>query len=104
MTGGASDQWALADYGAPKYLGLLAELETASGNAEGALPLIREGLATAQEGGQHIWDARHRLRGDILLKRDPGNPLPAEETYKTAIAVAKEQGAVVEVSSSLASR
>jgi predicted ATPase len=77
----------------PKYLGLLAELETAAGNAEGALPLISEGLATAQEGGQHIWDAYlHCLRGDILRKCDPFDPA-GEEAYKTSIAIAKQQGA-----------
>ena len=35
----------------------------------------------------------HRLRGDILLKRSPVDQAPAEEAYRTAIAVAKEQGA-----------
>ena len=33
------------------------------------------------------------LRGDILLKRNPADPAPAEEAYRTAIAVAKQQGA-----------
>ena len=35
----------------------------------------------------------HLLRGEILLKRDPANPAPAEEAFQTALAVAKEQGA-----------
>ena len=35
----------------------------------------------------------HRLRGEILLKRDPGSPALAEEAFQTAIAVAKEQRA-----------
>ena len=34
-----------------------------------------------------------RLRGDILSKRDPANPARAEEAFKTAIAIAKQQGA-----------
>jgi predicted ATPase len=51
-------------------------------------------LATAREGGQHIADAfLHRLRGDILLKRDSADPAPAEYAYQTAIAIAKQQGA-----------
>ena len=33
----------------------------------------------------------HRARGEILLKRDPANPAPAEEAFLTAIAVAKQQ-------------
>src|SRR5208283_4764601 len=33
----------------------------------------------------------HRVRGEILLKRDPANPAPAEDALLTAIAVAKRQ-------------
>ena len=76
--------------GTPYFLGCLAELEAAAGDHERALALIDEGLAMAREGGQRVWDAfLHRLRGDILLKRDPANPAPAEEAYQTAIAIAK---------------
>jgi hypothetical protein len=35
----------------------------------------------------------HRLRGDILLKRDPADPAPAEDAYRTAMAIAKQQSA-----------
>ena len=35
----------------------------------------------------------HRLRGDMLLKCDPGNGHRAEDAFKTAITIAKEQGA-----------
>ena len=35
----------------------------------------------------------HRLRGDILLKRDPSDPAPAEDAYRTAMAIAKQQSA-----------
>ena len=35
----------------------------------------------------------HRVRGEILLKRDPANPAPAEEAFRAAIAIAKHQGA-----------
>ena len=33
----------------------------------------------------------YRLRGEILLRRDPANPVPAEEAFQTAIAIAKQQ-------------
>ena len=76
------------------YLVLLAELEVDAGNAEGALTLIANGLAMAQDGGQHYADSSlHRLRGDIILKRDPANLSPAEEAYRTAIVIAKQQAA-----------
>ena len=35
----------------------------------------------------------HRIRGEILLKRDPANTAPAEEAFLTAIAVAQQQKA-----------
>ena len=33
------------------------------------------------------------VRGDVLLKRDPADLGPAEEAYRTAIAIAKQRGA-----------
>ena len=35
----------------------------------------------------------HRLRGEILLKRDPSDLAPVEEAFRTSIAIAKEQSA-----------
>jgi adenylate cyclase len=80
--------------GVPYLLGCLAELEAAAGDAARALALIDEGLAMADEGGQQVCDAfLHRLRGDILLKRDLTKTAPAEEAHQTAIVIAKRQGA-----------
>jgi predicted ATPase len=51
-------------------------------------------LARASETGERLADSfLHRLRGDILLKRDPADPAPAQDAYRTAIAIAKQQGA-----------
>ena len=73
---------------------MLAELETASRSFDSAFALIDQGLAIGEETGEHLTDAYlHRLRGDLLLLRDPANPVPAEQAFETAIAVAKEQGA-----------
>jgi hypothetical protein len=33
-----------------------------------------------------------RIRGEILLKRDPANPAPAEKAFRAAIAIARRQG------------
>jgi predicted ATPase len=73
------------------FQGLLAEIE-AQGDAQGALTLIDEALALAGETGEHWSDAfLHRLRGEILLKRDPANTALAEDALLTAIAVAQQQ-------------
>ena len=77
----------------PLYQGLLAELEAQKDDADGALRGIDEALALANETGERWTDALlHRIRGKILLQRDPTNPVPAEEAFQTAIEIAKEQG------------
>ena len=78
----------------PGFLGALARLEAAAQNYERALALIDEALVMSQEGGDRLYDFNlHRLRGNILLKRDPANPAQAEDAFKTSLAIAKQQGA-----------
>jgi predicted ATPase len=78
---------------APLFQGLLAELD-AEEDAEGALRGIDEALALANETGERWTDALlHRLRGEILLKRDPANTAPAEKAFLAAITVAQAQKA-----------
>ena len=78
----------------PFYQGLLAELETEGQGAEGALSRIDEALALAQQTGEHGTDAfLHRIRGEILLRRDPANTAPVEQAFLTAIAIAQQQKA-----------
>jgi class 3 adenylate cyclase/predicted ATPase len=79
---------------APVMHGLVAELEVATQGLDRALTLIDQGLAIADETGEHFTDPYlFRLRGELMLRRDPANPAPAEEAFQTAIAIAKEQGA-----------
>jgi class 3 adenylate cyclase len=91
----------LADYrdqgnrlGVPGYLGALARLEAAEQNYERSLASVDEALAMSHEDGDRLYDSTlHRLRGNILLKRDPANRALAEQAFKTSLAVAKQQGA-----------
>jgi predicted ATPase len=77
----------------PFFQGLLAEIE-AQGDAEGALTRLDDALALAAETGERWSDAfLHRLRGEILLKRDPANTAQAEDAFLTAIAIAQQQKA-----------
>jgi hypothetical protein len=79
---------------ATHFMGLLAQIEAEVGDNEGARTRIDGALELAAETGTHVFDPfLHRLRGDILLKRDLADPGPAEEAYRTAIAIAKQQGA-----------
>ena len=78
----------------PLFWGLLAEIEAEGHGAEGALTRVDEALALAAETGEHWTDSfLHRIRGEILLKRDPANTAPAEEAFLTAIAIAQQQKA-----------
>jgi class 3 adenylate cyclase/predicted ATPase len=89
---------AFTDQGNRAYLtlfhGKLAELEGERGEVEGALTRIDDALALASETGEHWSDALlHRLRGEILFKRDPDNAAPVEEAFLAAIAIAQQQKA-----------
>jgi predicted ATPase len=71
----------------------LAEAEAQAGDSVRAVALLDEALTTADRLGYRAFEAElHRARGELLLKRDPANPAPAEEAFLTAIAVAKQQG------------
>jgi predicted ATPase len=72
----------------------LSETEARAGELGGAIATLDAGLTSSDQTGQRAFDAfLHRARGDILLKRDPEDPAPAEEAYQTAIAIAQQQGA-----------
>jgi predicted ATPase len=89
---------AYADQGASTtvayFEGLLAELEVETLGAESALARINEAIALASRVDYRCDLAfLHRLRGDISIRRNPRDPAPAEDAYRTAIAIAKQQGA-----------
>jgi class 3 adenylate cyclase/predicted ATPase len=78
----------------PLFQALLAELEAEGNDTDGGLRRIDEALALASETGEHWTDVLlHRIRGAILLKRDPANTAPAEEAFQSAIAIAQAQKA-----------
>jgi predicted ATPase len=72
---------------------LLAECEAEQGG-DGALARIEEVLAVVAETGEHWTDALlHRIRGEILLKRNIANTASAEEAFLTAVGIAQQQKA-----------
>ena len=76
------------------FQGLLAGLELETLGADSAVARIDEALVSADQATNFAsLPFLHRLRGDILLKRKPPDITPAEDAYRTAIAVAKQQGA-----------
>ncbi len=72
----------------------LAEAEARAGDPGRASALLDDALATDGRAGCRAFEAElHRVRGDILLRRDPPDAAAAEDAFLAAIAVAKEQGA-----------
>ena len=78
----------------PVFDAALAEAEMLGGETQAALEAIDAALANTERQGQQWFDAEiHRIRGEILLKRDPAKTDPAEAAFQTAIAVARQQKA-----------
>ena len=70
----------------------LSEAEARAGDLEGAVATLDEALSTAERVGFRAFEAElHRTRGDLLLRRDPANPSPAEDAHKHAIEIAHAQ-------------
>jgi class 3 adenylate cyclase/predicted ATPase len=73
---------------------LLAEAEAEAGESDVAFCTINHALAASERTGRHWYDVEtHRIRGEILLRRNSADTLTAEEAFQRAIAVAGEQGA-----------
>jgi predicted ATPase len=71
-----------------------AEAEARAGDVDRAVAILDEALATSERIGHRAFDAElHRVRGEMLLKRDPASPAPAEEAFRTAVAIARQQAA-----------
>ena len=89
----ASHQGMLSD--AWFYTALLAELEAKTLGPDSALERIDEALVLARQVDDRCdLPFPYLLRGELLLERDEANPLPAEEAFGTALAIAREQGAL----------
>ena len=70
----------------------LAEAEARAGDVDRAIVILDEALATPERTGHRAFEAElHRVRGEMLLKRDPADAAPAEEAFQTAIGVAERQ-------------
>jgi predicted ATPase len=76
----------------PLYLSLLAEALALAGKIEEGLAALDDALATAAVSGARGWDAEiHRLCGELTARLPYPDP-EAEESFRTALAIAREQG------------
>jgi predicted ATPase len=78
---------------APLFLTLLAEALAFAGNIEEALAALDDALARAAVSGERGWDAEiHRLRGEVTGRLPHPDPAKPEDSFRTALAIAPEQG------------
>ncbi len=75
------------------FLGLLAEALALTGEIADGLIVLAEALATTEASGARGTDAElYRLRGDLQCRLPSPDRTAAEASFRTALAVAREQG------------
>jgi predicted ATPase len=78
----------------PSLEAVLAEAEASAGEIDAGLKRLDDALAEAERIEQHWYEAEmHRIRAEILLKRDPADTAAAEQSLQAAIAIAQSQKA-----------
>jgi predicted ATPase len=73
---------------------VLAEAEASAGETEAGLRRLDDALAELERIEQRWYEGEmHRIRAEILLKRDPADTAAAEQSLQAAIAIAQSQKA-----------
>ena len=77
----------------PGHLGLLAEVLALAGEIDEGFAILDEALANSAASGQKCTDAElHRLRGGLTGRLPRPDPAQAHASFRTALAIAREQG------------
>ena len=80
--------------GRPAQLCNLAEIYSAGGRTDEAVTTLTEAFSAVELHGERIWEAEiHRLKGELLLKKDPGSSAEARSCFERAIEIAGKQSA-----------
>jgi predicted ATPase len=73
---------------------LLADLHGRAGRAEEGLALIAEAQEFVARTGEREYEAEvHRIKGELLLAREPSDAVGAEASFREALEVARRQSA-----------
>jgi tetratricopeptide (TPR) repeat protein len=76
------------------HMAALAEVYLASERPDEGLEAVSHGLTSVEETGQRNFDARlHQLQGELLLMQNSSNTEQAEGCFRTAVEIARRQGA-----------
>jgi tetratricopeptide (TPR) repeat protein len=92
-------QHALADFRATGsvtmmswFLSLLAQSQGGFGHYDEALVAIDEALVVIEGTGERFFEAEvHRTKGELLSAKDASNAIQAEQSFRTAIEIARRQ-------------
>jgi class 3 adenylate cyclase/predicted ATPase len=77
----------------PLFLALLAEALALAGKIEEGLAALDDALAKAVVSGETSWSAEiHRLGGELTGRLPYPDPAKVEDSFRTALAIAREQG------------
>ena len=78
----------------PVYFEMLAEAAARAGRYDESLHAIEQAAPVVEQRGIRYWSAElHRRRGEVLLARDGSSASEAEEEFRRALAIAREQDA-----------
>jgi hypothetical protein len=78
----------------PYLLGLLGGVHLRAGHHAEAMKVVKEGITFAAANGERFYSAEfHRLHGELLAQTSIGQK-EAEAAFRTAIKIAKQQGAL----------
>jgi predicted ATPase len=78
----------------PAFEMTLAEAESSAGEVDAGLRRLEDAFAELEHTEQRWYEAEmHRIRGEILLKRDPVDTATAEQSLHAAITIAQSQKA-----------
>jgi predicted ATPase len=76
----------------PPLEAALAEAEAGVGETDAGLRRLDAALAELERTKQRWYEAEmHRIRAEILLKRDPADAAAAEQSLQAAVAIAQPQ-------------
>jgi hypothetical protein len=78
----------------PHYLAALSEAARAQGQPAEGLDVLADAMAIVERTDERYFEAElHRLQGELLLARSPGDHGPAESAFQKALSVARAQQA-----------
>jgi predicted ATPase len=81
-----------ADIGRTNLLCQIAEACCAAGQFDEALITLDEALAVVEKGSEFYYESEiHRLKGELLLKKNRANAVQAQSCFERAIAIARGQ-------------